>query len=47
MPDLLVLFLAAYGTALATGLGVIPIWFLGDPADARSFLAASVLRAEA
>lgn len=29
MPDLLVLFLAACGTALATGLGAIPVWFLG------------------
>ncbi|HET7416212.1 MAG TPA: ZIP family metal transporter [Solirubrobacterales bacterium] len=29
MPDLLILFLAACGTALATGLGAIPVWFLG------------------
>lgn len=29
MPDLLVLFLAACGTALATGLGAIPVWLLG------------------
>lgn len=29
MPDLLLLFLAACGTALATGLGAIPVWFLG------------------
>jgi ZIP family zinc transporter len=34
MPDLLVLFLAACGTALATGLGAIPVWFLGDRAAA-------------
>jgi zinc transporter, ZIP family len=34
MPDLLVLFLAACGTALATGLGAIPVWFLGDRAVA-------------
>ncbi len=32
MPDLLVLFLAACGTALATGLGAIPVWFLGSRA---------------
>ncbi|HWO17109.1 MAG TPA: ZIP family metal transporter [Solirubrobacterales bacterium] len=32
MPDLLVLFLAACGTALATGLGAIPVFFLGDRA---------------
>jgi zinc transporter, ZIP family len=32
MPDLLVLFLAACGTALATGLGAIPVWFLGTRA---------------
>jgi len=34
VPDLLVLFLAACGTALATGLGAIPVWFLGDRAAA-------------
>jgi ZIP family zinc transporter len=34
MPDLLVLFLAACGTALATGLGAVPVWFLGDRAAA-------------
>lgn len=34
MPDLLILFLAACGTALATGLGAIPVWFLGDRATA-------------
>ncbi len=34
MPDLLVLFLAACGTALATGLGAIPVWFLGGRAAA-------------
>ena len=34
MPDLLVLFLAACGTALATGLGAIPVWFLGRQAAA-------------
>src|SRR5690349_2412380 len=34
MPDLLVLFLAACGTALATGLGAIPVWFLGQRAAA-------------
>src|SRR6476469_5235005 len=34
MPDLLVLFLAACGTALATGLGAIPVWFLGSRAAA-------------
>jgi zinc transporter, ZIP family len=34
MPDLLVLFLAACGTALATGLGAIPVWFLGARAAA-------------
>jgi zinc transporter, ZIP family len=32
VPDLLVLFLAACGTALATGLGAIPVFFLGDHA---------------
>jgi ZIP family zinc transporter len=34
VPDLLILFLAASGTALATGLGAIPVWFLGDRAAA-------------
>jgi ZIP family zinc transporter len=34
VPDLLILFLAACGTALATGLGAIPVWFLGDRAAA-------------
>jgi ZIP family zinc transporter len=34
MPDLLVLFLAACATALATGLGAIPVWFLGTRAAA-------------
>jgi ZIP family zinc transporter len=34
MPDLLILFLAACGTALATGLGAIPVWFLGSRAAA-------------
>ncbi|HET7454113.1 MAG TPA: ZIP family metal transporter [Solirubrobacterales bacterium] len=34
MPDLLILFLAASGTALATGLGAIPVWFLGTRAVA-------------
>jgi ZIP family zinc transporter len=34
MPELLVLFLAACGTALATGLGAIPVWFLGTRAAA-------------
>lgn len=34
MPDLLVLFLAATGTMLATGLGAIPVWFLGSRAAA-------------
>ncbi len=29
MPDVVVLLLAASGTALATGLGAIPVWFLG------------------
>jgi ZIP family zinc transporter len=29
MPDLLVLFLAASATALATGIGAIPVWLLG------------------
>jgi ZIP family zinc transporter len=32
MPDLLVLFLAACGTALATGLGAIPVFLLGERA---------------
>lgn len=32
MTDLLVLFLAASGTALATGVGAIPVWFLGERA---------------
>lgn len=34
MPDLVVLFLAACGTALATGLGAIPVWLLGARAAA-------------
>lgn len=34
MQDLLVLFLAACGTALATGLGAIPVWLLGTRAAA-------------
>jgi len=34
MADLLVLFLAACGTMLATGLGAIPVWFLGTRAAA-------------
>jgi ZIP family zinc transporter len=34
MPELLVLFLAACATALATGLGAIPVWFLGQRAAA-------------
>jgi zinc transporter, ZIP family len=34
MPDLLVLFLAACATALATGLGAVPVWLLGDRAVA-------------
>jgi ZIP family zinc transporter len=34
MPDLLILFLAACATALATGLGAIPVWFLGQRAAA-------------
>jgi len=34
VPDLLILFLAACGTALATGLGAIPVWFLGGRAAA-------------
>ncbi len=32
MPDVVVLLLAASGTALATGLGAIPVWFLGQRA---------------
>ena len=32
MPDVVVLFLAACGTALATGLGAIPVFFLGTRA---------------
>ena len=31
---MLVLLLAAVGTALATGLGAIPVWFLGERAHA-------------
>lgn len=34
MPDLLVLFLAASATMLATGLGAIPVWLLGTRAEA-------------
>lgn len=34
MPDLLVLFLAASATAVATGFGAIPVWFLGQRAAA-------------
>ena len=34
MPDLLVLFLAACGTALATGLGAVPVFLLGPRAAA-------------
>ena len=34
MPDLLVLFLAAGATMLATGLGAVPVWFLGTRAAA-------------
>jgi ZIP family zinc transporter len=34
MPDLVVLFLAACATALATGLGTIPVWLLGARAAA-------------
>jgi hypothetical protein len=30
MPDVVVLVLAASGTALATGLGAIPVFFLGN-----------------
>lgn len=32
MPDAVILLLAATGTALATGLGAIPVFFLGDRA---------------
>src|ERR1044072_187314 len=32
MPDVAVLLLAASGTALATGLGAVPVFFLGDRA---------------
>jgi len=32
MPDAVVLVLAASGTALATGLGAIPVWLLGERA---------------
>jgi zinc transporter, ZIP family len=32
MPDVVLLVLAASGTALATGLGAIPVFFLGDRA---------------
>ncbi len=32
MPDVVVLFLAACGTALATGLGAVPVFFLGSHA---------------
>ncbi|HEU4945242.1 MAG TPA: LPXTG cell wall anchor domain-containing protein, partial [Solirubrobacterales bacterium] len=32
MPDTIVLVLAAFGTALATGLGAIPVFFLGERA---------------
>lgn len=34
MPDVVVLLLAACATALATGLGAIPVWFLGRRAEA-------------
>ncbi len=34
MPDLLVLFLAACATMLATGLGAVPVWLLGTRAEA-------------
>lgn len=34
MPELLVLFLAACATAIATGLGAIPVWLLGQRAVA-------------
>lgn len=34
MPDLLILFLAACGTALATGLGAVPVFLLGSRAAA-------------
>lgn len=32
MPDAVVLVLAAFGTALATGLGAVPVFFLGEQA---------------
>ncbi|HVO55246.1 MAG TPA: ZIP family metal transporter [Solirubrobacterales bacterium] len=32
MPDVVVLFLAACGTALATGLGAVPVFYLGSHA---------------
>jgi ZIP family zinc transporter len=32
MPDILILLLAASATALATGLGAVPVFFLGDRA---------------
>jgi zinc transporter, ZIP family len=32
MPDVVVLLLAALGTALATGLGAVPVFFLGERA---------------
>src|SRR5215218_10162259 len=44
MPDLLVLFLAACGTALATGLGAIPVWLLGTRAAALTPLLLGVAR---
>src|SRR6478672_5106500 len=34
MPDLVVLFLAACATALATGIGAVPVWLLGARAAA-------------
>jgi zinc transporter, ZIP family len=34
MADLLALFLAACATALATGVGAVPVWFLGERAAA-------------
>lgn len=34
MPEVLVLFLAALGTTLATGLGAVPVFLLGRRADA-------------
>jgi ZIP family zinc transporter len=33
MPDVLTLVLAASGTALATGLGAVPVFFLGERAE--------------